>query len=918
MPHRRPCPAAALFWPLLATLVLPAATRGGEATILDGRTPWRALYSWNAPLIETKQGTQERRLTGRNVKSPDLPDFRFLTLYPPEGWAAPDFDDSGWARRHFVVKWESGEWDYRARGGAGSPYLRQLSLRGKFTVADPSALLRAGPAKAGPLSLTVVFRGGAVVYLNGKELARAHLPPGKVEPGCPAEMYPPKAYLKDTGKPWHWWNDREAIAKEAYPLRARRLDGLAVPAGLLRKGTNVLALEIHAAPYPEAFAAAHPEWATCGLVELRLQAERPEGLEPNVARPAGLRVWNTGVAEEVHDVSWGDPHEPLRPVAIVVPRNGCGSGRVVVGSDKPLKGLRATLGGFVGPAGAKLPAEAVQVWYGRFDAPRASRWGGIYDWGALQWGLLQRLRDDALVETPPDEVPLAVKPTPMGPPHGPPTAGDVAPGALQPVWVVAEVPRDAAPGDYRGTLTIAVEGHQPVEVPVELKVVAWTLPDPADYACWIAMIESPEAAALHYGVPLWSPEHCKLVARSLEWVGKLGPKVLYLPLGAESQYGNAQSLVLWVKGADGGLRPDFRNVETYLDLAVGGTSPSRVSRRGDTPPAMGKPRFVVAGVWDSCMHVSVPAHLRRPFPRISVLEPATGKVANADGPKHGTPEAAAFWKPVLDGLRERLAKRGLGDALLLGYCADRQPDKATVGVFHEIAPDVGWQANRHPPLRNDTLAYEGGTVPIRFQANVWGGWDNWDPATRRVHGWKFPAAPSLRTWLDRGLFDACPVAQFRTAPEQALLADRRGLGQIGADFWPVKGPDGKPAHTMYGRFPSTSEGNLGIYSGQLLYPGPDGPAPTARYQVLRENVQECEARIFLEGGHARPPLPADLEGRVQDILDERTRWHRLMLHDLSPETYISWPASGWEGRRLALFEAAAEAERARAVQGQAQ
>ena len=62
----------------------------------------------------------------------------------------------------------------------------------------------------------------------------------------------------------------------------------------------------------------------------------------------------------------------------------------------------------------------------------------------------------------------------------------------------------------------------------------------------------------------------------------------------------------------------------------------------------------------------------------------------------------------------------------------------------------------------------------------------------------------------------------------------------------MPGPDGKTTSTMVGRFPATSEGNLGIYAGQLLYPGPDGPAPSVRYLMLRENIQECEARIFLE------------------------------------------------------------------------
>jgi hypothetical protein len=271
---------------------------------------------------------------------------------------------------------------------------------------------------------------------------------------------------------------------------------------------------------------------------------------------------------------------------------------------------------------------------------------------------------------------------------------------------------------------------------------------------------------------------------------------------------------------------------------------------------------------------------------------------------------------VLTRFRAILAARGLADAMLLGYCADRQPDKATVGTFRSILPDVGWQATRHPPIRNDELPYDGGTVPIRYQPNVWGGWNNSDPATRRVLGWKYPAERGVRAWLDRGLFDACPVVQFRGACEQSMLADRRGLGQIGADFWPVPGPDGKPTHTMVGRFPATSEGNLGIYAGQLLYPGPDGPVPTARYQMMRENIQECEARIFLERLLLEDPprLPAALAEKAQSVLDERTRWHRLLVPEIAPEVFLSWPYSGWEMRREDLFEAAGEAARAIATE----
>jgi lipid-binding SYLF domain-containing protein len=57
--------------------------------------------------------------------------------------------------------------------------------------------------------------------------------------------------------------------------------------------------------------------------------------------------------------------------------------------------------------------------------------------------------------------------------------------------------------------------------------------------------------ALAYDVEPWSDRHVELVGRSLELVGRIGSRVLYIPLIAQTQFGDSQSMVLWVKGADG-------------------------------------------------------------------------------------------------------------------------------------------------------------------------------------------------------------------------------------------------------------------------------------------------------------------------------------------------------------------------------
>ena len=53
----------------------------------------------------------------------------------------------------------------------------------------------------------------------------------------------------------------------------------------------------------------------------------------------------------------------------------------------------------------------------------------------------------------------------------------VGAGLNQPLWVEVHVPKDAAPGDYKGTITISAEGEKAVEVPVTLTVWDFVLPE---------------------------------------------------------------------------------------------------------------------------------------------------------------------------------------------------------------------------------------------------------------------------------------------------------------------------------------------------------------------------------------------------------------------------------------------------------
>ena len=77
---------------------------------------------------------------------------------------------------------------------------------------------------------------------------------------------------------------------------------------------------------------------------------------------------------------------------------------------------------------------------------------------------------------------------------------------------------------------------------------------------------------------------------------------------------------------------------------------------------------------------------------------------------------------------------------------------------------------------------------------------------------------------------------------------------------------------MNDRYPESYWHSLNIGSW-LLAPGPAGPVGTARLEVFREGLQECEARIAIEDALTNPALKGrlgdELAKRAQETLDER-------------------------------------------------
>ncbi|KPJ71044.1 MAG: hypothetical protein AMS14_09630, partial [Planctomycetes bacterium DG_20] len=399
------------------------------------------------------------------------------------------------------------------------------------------------------LRLSLEYVGGVVVYLNGEELARGHMPAGRVQRDTLAENYPDDLHCEPEGM--YLQDPRKNPA--AFARRYRKLVDVAVPAKRLRKGANVLAVEVHRAPINEAAIAAKRVpvsgmyvvpglWAYAGLKNLSLTSASGAGVAPNVARPKGIQVWNVAPFGTITAFDYGDPGEPL-PIAVAAARNSVFSGRLVVSSDQTIKGLKVTVGDLrLAEGGATLPQSAVRVQYAE-PAVAAKCW-------------TPPNRFNGLLDAIPAEIPVTQK--------GP------SAGAVASLWFTVRVPKDARAGTYEGAVTVAAMGLKTTAVPFRVTVSGWTMPDPKGFRQHHLTFVSQEAVAKHYGVPLWSEKHFELMGKSLALLAEVNSREIPINLGVDfyGVSGNEESMVRWVKQPDGSFTYDFSVFDKYLDLVA--------------------------------------------------------------------------------------------------------------------------------------------------------------------------------------------------------------------------------------------------------------------------------------------------------------------------------------------------------------
>ncbi len=645
-------------------------------------------------------------------------------------------------------------------------------------------------------------------------------------------------------------------------------------------------------------------WNRASLESLTLSATAPaSAVVASPPRATAMQVWNWPAWERVDRRLYGDPTEPLRPIRLSGARNGAFAGQVVVSGSSAIRNLRADVTELKGDRGS-IAKSAIRIRYPLYYLKSTPTF-------------------EPLEDAPPSEILPATKQP----------SADLA---MQPVWLTVQVPRDSAGGDYAGTLTISANGLSPTAVPVQLHVSDWSLPDPRDFVTHMGFVQSPDTLAIRYNVPMWSEPHWKLIERSFAVLGQVATKELTIPLIRRAHFGNEHAMLWWVRRDDGSYEPDLHIIDRYIDTAI--------RQLGKVPVII----FYISEGEDG-----------RTIPWITEFEPATGELRDAKGPCWGTDEARAFWKPAFDGIRAILAKRGLEKSLAVGYHADNgngpEAAKECIDDLKLLVPEARWVRLGHFWFGNQRLDRAPNGNPYARVALVGNYSVFWDPDTDKpFYGWRNPwivtAYPRDVFYLTSALWN------YRIGPEAILLTGQReppagwgitdyagqigrdsflgmrGFAPWGGDYWPVLGGRGR-WRDIIARYndpsaahwdPRGSWSTVQLNSFQVTWivgEGSDGPVSSVRAEILREGLQEAEARVFVQNAlldeQLTKKLSAELAARCKQLCDQRT-WELRYLSEFSvagfgksagPSHYV-FDLAAWQQRSRQLYDLAGEVAKA--------
>ncbi|HOX08981.1 MAG TPA: hypothetical protein PK280_21475, partial [Planctomycetota bacterium] len=378
--------------------------------------------------------------------------------------------------------------------------------------------------------------------------------------------------------------------------------------------------------------------------------------------------------------------------------------------------------------------------------------------------------------------------------------------------------------------------------------------DPKDFRQHHFIFLSQEAVAKHYGVEFWSDKHMALMGKSMDLLAEVNSREVPMNLGINfyggnkggADSGNSESMVRWVKGADGKFTHDFKIFDKYCDLVA---------------KHYGKPFPIRLNCWGEAGKEGKNGCVTD----VTVVEP-DGKLGTMEQPLVGTEESYNFWKPVVDESLKRMKDRGWLDVTAFGHSSYCYPAKTeVVTIARKLWPEGVWSYTAHNGVLGGAwgTSEKGVSMPVKYSVCVW------TEGALRPRGAADLVKPRPSIWVDTIRTrhrDWSPLIVIRQLPEEAAQRGMDGVGDFGSDLFPIKKEGGRGFYCL-----GNGRGTGGPNDAQraILAPGPDGAVATERFENFREGTEIAEAILYLERMLAEKKISGDLEVKVNKYLTER-------------------------------------------------